>query len=40
MFARATQRPEFREAGADLPYRRHPALYSVVARLTRRERRA
>ena len=30
MFARATQRPEFREAGADLPYAAHPALYSVV----------
>jgi heme-degrading monooxygenase HmoA len=30
MFARATQRPEFRAAGADLPYRAHPALYSVV----------
>jgi heme oxygenase (mycobilin-producing) len=30
MFARATQRPEFRAAGAELPYRAHPALYSVV----------
>jgi heme-degrading monooxygenase HmoA len=30
MFARATGRPEFRAAGADLPYRAHPALYSVV----------
>jgi heme-degrading monooxygenase HmoA len=30
MFARATQRPEFREAGAGLPYAGHPALYSVV----------
>ena len=30
MFARATQRPEFRAAGAGLPYRAHPALYSVV----------
>ena len=30
MFARATQRPEFREAAASLPYAAHPALYSVV----------
>lgn len=30
MFARATQRPEFRDAGAAIPYRSHPALYSVV----------
>jgi hypothetical protein len=30
MFARATQRPEFRAAGAGLPYTGHPALYSVV----------
>jgi heme-degrading monooxygenase HmoA len=30
MFARATQRREFREAGADLPYTAHPALYSIV----------
>jgi heme-degrading monooxygenase HmoA len=30
MFARATQRPEFRAAGAGLPYTAHPALYSVV----------
>jgi hypothetical protein len=30
MFARATQRPEFRDAGAHLPYAAHPALYSVV----------
>jgi heme oxygenase (mycobilin-producing) len=30
MFARATGRPEFRAANADLPYRAHPALYSVV----------
>jgi heme oxygenase (mycobilin-producing) len=30
MFARATQRPEFREAGAGIPYPAHPALYSVV----------
>jgi heme-degrading monooxygenase HmoA len=30
MFARATQRPEFRAAGADLPYPGHPALYSVL----------
>ena len=29
MFARATQRPEFREAGAAIPFRAHPALYSV-----------
>ena len=30
MFARATRRPEFRAAGAGLPYTAHPALYSVV----------
>jgi heme-degrading monooxygenase HmoA len=30
MFARATQRPEFREVGAAIPFRAHPALYSVV----------
>jgi heme-degrading monooxygenase HmoA len=30
MFARATQRPAFLEASAEVPYRRHPALYSVV----------
>lgn len=30
MFARATQRPEFREAGAAIGFRAHPALYSVV----------
>lgn len=30
MYARATGRPEFRAAGADLTYRAHPALYSVV----------
>jgi heme oxygenase (mycobilin-producing) len=30
MFARATQRPELRAAGADLSYAAHPALYSVV----------
>jgi heme-degrading monooxygenase HmoA len=30
MFARATQRPEFRAAGDSLPYAAHPALYSVV----------
>jgi heme-degrading monooxygenase HmoA len=30
MFARATQRPEFRAAGAGVPYTAHPALYSVV----------
>jgi heme-degrading monooxygenase HmoA len=30
MFARATQRPDFRATAADLPYRGHPALYSVV----------
>ena len=29
MFARATQRPEFRDAGAAIPFRAHPALYSV-----------
>ena len=31
MFARATRRPEFRDAGAGLPYTAHPALYSVVS---------
>ncbi|MGZ6672012.1 MAG: antibiotic biosynthesis monooxygenase family protein [Solirubrobacteraceae bacterium] len=36
MFARATQRPEFREAGARLPYTAHPALYSVVRGVERR----
>ena len=30
MFARATGRPEFRAAPADLPYPGHPALYSVL----------
>jgi heme-degrading monooxygenase HmoA len=30
MFARATQRPEFRAAGAAIPFAAHPALYSVV----------
>ena len=30
MFARATQRPEFRAAADGLPYTAHPALYSVV----------
>jgi heme-degrading monooxygenase HmoA len=30
MFARATGRPAFLEASAAVPYRRHPALYSVV----------
>jgi heme oxygenase (mycobilin-producing) len=30
MFARATQRPEFRAAGTDLTYPAHPALYSVL----------
>jgi heme-degrading monooxygenase HmoA len=30
MFARATQRPEFRAAGAGIPFRAHPALYSIV----------
>jgi heme-degrading monooxygenase HmoA len=30
MFARATQRPEFRAAGAAIPVPAHPALYSVV----------
>ena len=30
MFARATQRPEFRDAGAAIAFRAHPALYSVV----------
>ena len=30
MFARATQRPEFREAAAALRFPAHPALYSVV----------
>ena len=36
MFARATQRREFREAGARLPYPAHPALYSVVQGVERR----
>jgi heme oxygenase (mycobilin-producing) len=36
MFARATQRPEFRAAGAGLPYAAHPALYSVVRAAERR----
>jgi len=36
MFARATQRPEFREAGARLPWVAHPALYSVVPGVERR----
>ena len=30
MFARATGRAEFREAGAAIPFAAHPALYSVV----------
>jgi len=30
MFARATGRPAFLEASAEVPYRRHPGLYSVV----------
>jgi heme-degrading monooxygenase HmoA len=30
MFFRATQLPEFRDAGAGIPYPAHPALYSVV----------
>ena len=30
MFSRATQRPEFRAAGAGMPYPAHPALYTVV----------
>jgi heme-degrading monooxygenase HmoA len=36
MFARATQRPEVREAAAGLPYAAHPALYSVVRGVERR----
>ena len=36
MFARATQRPEFREAGAALRFPAHPALYSVVGGVERR----
>ena len=35
MFARATQRPAFLEASAEVPYRRHPALYSVVRGVSR-----
>jgi heme-degrading monooxygenase HmoA len=30
MFARATGRPAFLEASGEVPYRRHPALYSVL----------
>ena len=30
MFARATQRPEFHDASGAIPFRRHPALYSIV----------
>jgi heme-degrading monooxygenase HmoA len=36
MFARATQRPEFREAAAALRFPAHPALYSVVRGVERR----
>ena len=36
MFARATQRPEFREAAAALRFPAHPALYSVVREVERR----
>jgi heme-degrading monooxygenase HmoA len=30
MFARATARPEFRAAAAEMPFASHPALYTVV----------
>jgi hypothetical protein len=30
MFARALQRPAFREAAAALPFPSHPALYQAV----------
>jgi heme-degrading monooxygenase HmoA len=30
MFARALDRPEFREAAAAIPFRSHPALYTAV----------
>jgi heme-degrading monooxygenase HmoA len=30
MFSRATQRPEFRDAAAGIPYAAHPALYTVI----------
>jgi heme-degrading monooxygenase HmoA len=36
MFARATQRPEFRAAAATLRFPAHPALYSVVREVERR----
>lgn len=31
MFARATARPEFRAAAAEIPFASHPALYTVVS---------
>ena len=34
MFARALERPEFRQAAEALPYASHPALYLVVRALT------
>ena len=36
MFARATQRPEFRDAAAALRFPAHPALYSVIRGAERR----
>ncbi|HEX6695164.1 MAG TPA: antibiotic biosynthesis monooxygenase family protein, partial [Solirubrobacteraceae bacterium] len=36
MFARATQRPEFRAAATALRFPAHPALYSVVREVERR----
>lgn len=30
MFARATERPQFREAAGALPFASHPALYSIL----------